>query len=292
MANKIITAATISSISTDSGNSSTDFVTNDQTLTLAGTANVSAGTGSATLGIWLTGGTFGAGTLVGSISEGTTGNGINWSFDLTTSGVVNAQNLAAGTYSIVVTDGNVSIASPVASHSMIVDVTAPTAPIFDGFGTLNAGGSMTLTGTAEANALVTVFDGAGSLGTSTADGSGAWNFTTGSLSNAAHVFTATAADVAGNVGPSSASVQFGSTATDTLTGGAGNDVLSSGVESDWAGEVYRLYETTLARAPDVGGFDSWVSNLRGGMDLQTAAGYFINSAEFRLIRARWMIRSS
>ena len=281
MANKIITAATISSISTDSGSSSTDFVTNDQTLTLAGTANVSAGTGSATLGIWLTGGTFGAGTLVGSISEGTPGNGINWSFDFTTSGVANAQSLAAGTYSIVVTDGNVSIASPVASQSVTVDFTAPAAPIFDGLGSLNPGGSMNLTGTAEANALVTLYDGASNIGATSANSGGTWNFTTASLSNSTHVFTATATDAAGNVGVPSASDQVGSTAPETLTGGAGNDVLSSGVESDWAGEAYRLYQVALGREPDSGGFDYWVTLLRGGMSVETAAGGFTSSPEFQ-----------
>ena len=112
MANKTVTGATISSIATDTGTVGTDFVTADQTITISGNCDVSAGAGSATLGIWLSGGAFGAGTLVGSVAEATTANGISWSFDLTTSGVVNAQSLAAATYSIVVTDGTASIASP------------------------------------------------------------------------------------------------------------------------------------------------------------------------------------
>ena len=61
----------------------------------------------------------------------------------------------------------------------------------------------------------------------------------------------------------------------------GNDLLSVGPEIDWAGQAFRLYEVTLGRGPDVGGFDYWVGNLRGGMPLQTAAGYFIGSPEFQ-----------
>ena len=55
-----------------------------------------------------------------------------------------------------------------------------------------------LTGTAEANSKVTVFDGGTLLGTSTTDGSGAWSYTTGPLSDGPHAFTATATDAAGN----------------------------------------------------------------------------------------------
>ena len=45
---------------------------------------------------------------------------------------------------------------------------------------------------------MTVFDGAIQIGTTTANGSGAWGFTTGPLPNGSHNFTARATDVAGN----------------------------------------------------------------------------------------------
>ena len=48
-----------------------------------------------------------------------------------------------------------------------------------------------LTGTAPANSAVHVYDGATLLGTATANSSGAWSFTTGTLSNGSHAFTAT-----------------------------------------------------------------------------------------------------
>ena len=61
----------------------------------------------------------------------------------------------------------------------------------------------TLTGTAEANATVKVYDGATLLGTTTANGSGAWSFTTAALANGAHSLTAIATDVAGNTSAAS-----------------------------------------------------------------------------------------
>ena len=58
---------------------------------------------------------------------------------------------------------------------------------------------MVLTGTAEANSTVKVYDGASLLGTASANGSGAWSYTTAVLANGAHGFTATAMDAAGNI---------------------------------------------------------------------------------------------
>ena len=50
---------------------------------------------------------------------------------------------------------------------------------------------LTLTGTAAANSTVNVYDGATQLGTATASGAGAWSFTTASLPDGVHHFTAT-----------------------------------------------------------------------------------------------------
>ena len=63
----------------------------------------------------------------------------------------------------------------------------------------------TLTGTAEANSTVTVYDGVTTLGTTTANGAGTWSFTTAALGQTLHSFTATATDAAGNVSAASSS---------------------------------------------------------------------------------------
>ena len=44
--------------------------------------------------------------------------------------------------------------------------------------------TLTLTGTAEANSTVKVYDGATLLGSATADGTGAWSYTTAALTMA------------------------------------------------------------------------------------------------------------
>jgi hypothetical protein len=66
--------------------------------------------------------------------------------------------------------------------------------------------TLTLTGSAEANATVKVYDGATLLGSATANGAGAWSFTTGALTNGGHSLTATATDVAGNTSAASSAL--------------------------------------------------------------------------------------
>ena len=63
--------------------------------------------------------------------------------------------------------------------------------------------SLTLTGTAEANSTVKVYDGATLLGNAMANGSGGWSYTTGTLAIGTHSFTATDSDVAGNISAAS-----------------------------------------------------------------------------------------
>jgi hypothetical protein len=51
--------------------------------------------------------------------------------------------------------------------------------------------------------------------------------------------------------------------------------------TDTAGQVYRLYEGTLNRAPDPAGLAAWARSLNAGMTLLTAANGFVSSAEFQ-----------
>ena len=66
--------------------------------------------------------------------------------------------------------------------------------------------TLTLTGTAEANSTVKVYDGATLLGSAPANGTGAWSYTTAALPNGAHSLTATATDAAGNTGVASSAL--------------------------------------------------------------------------------------
>ena len=101
--------------------------------------------------------------------------------------------------------GNTSAAS--SALSVTIDTAAPGRPraiasFSTDSGTAGDGitndNTLTLTGSAEANATVKVYDGVTLLGSATADGSGNWSYTTAALANGAHSLTATATDVAGN----------------------------------------------------------------------------------------------
>ena len=91
---------------------------------------------------------------------------------------------------------------------------------------LSKSGAVTLTGTTgEANDTIAVYDGTTLLGTTATASNGIWNLTTGNVSNAVHAYTATATDVAGNVGHSSNEAILGSTNADTLVGTSGNEII-------------------------------------------------------------------
>ena len=51
--------------------------------------------------------------------------------------------------------------------------------------------------------------------------------------------------------------------------------------TDTAGQVYRIYEATLNRAPDPEGLANWVHAMASGTSLQTVANGFVNSQEFQ-----------
>jgi uncharacterized repeat protein (TIGR01451 family) len=130
----------------------------------------------------------------------------NWSF-------TPSANLAPGTHTVSAraTDagGNLSPAS--ATNTFTIDTTPPSAPVV----TAPANGSATsnvrppVTGTAEPGATVTVSLDGMVVGTTTANGSGAWTFTPpADLTAGTHTVTARATDAAGNASPVSATNTF------------------------------------------------------------------------------------
>ena len=100
-----------------------------------------------------------------------------------------------------------------------IDTIAPADPVITTIALGGSGGNhWVLTGPAEANSTVTIFDGGTQLATVTASAVGAWSYTTtGSITNSSvHTFTATASDPAGNSSAPSATWIEGSSGNDTF----------------------------------------------------------------------------
>ena len=52
-------------------------------------------------------------------------------------------------------------------------------------------------------------------------------------------------------------------------------------QAGWGDDVYRVYQATLDRAPDITGFSNWSGQLAGGRALDAVINGFVDSAEFQ-----------
>lgn len=145
-------------------------------------------------------------SIDGSVNGTTTASGDGlWAYTV-------ASSLANGSYSATATAtdgaGNVSPAS--AAWPFEVDTVAPAAPVVTGpGGGLTNQNRPTISGTSEAEALVEVFSDGGSLGTTTADADGTWEYIpTDEFANGTYEITAQATDGGGLVSPMSAGFEL------------------------------------------------------------------------------------
>ncbi|GAB3402288.1 Ig-like domain-containing protein [Massilia agilis] len=183
----------------DSGSSSSDKLTSVTKPTISGNAEAGA-----TVKL------YDGATEIGSGTADGTGK---WSITLGTDLSSGAHNLTAKATDAA---GNTSAAS--AALTVTIDATAPDAPSTPALAAGSDSGASssdnvsnvtkpTLSGTAEAGAIVKLYDGATEIGNGTADGTGNWSITLGSdLATGAHSITATATDAAGNVGAASSAL--------------------------------------------------------------------------------------
>jgi hypothetical protein len=114
----------------------------------------------------------------------------------------------AHTFAVRATDSIGNTDPTPANHAWTVDVTAPAAPIIEtpADGTIVAAASVTLSGTAEPDSTVQVFEGATSKGSTTVGPTGLWSRTLSAVADGSHTYTATARDAAGNTSADSAPV--------------------------------------------------------------------------------------
>jgi hypothetical protein len=167
-----------------------DIATSDVRPTLGGTAEANS-----TVTI------FDDGTEIGT----TTADGLGaWEFTPTS-------DLDEGPHPITATStdaaGNESDASN--QVTITVDTTSPDAPEITtpSADVLSTNGTHAIGGTAEAGAVVTVFDDGTEIGTATADGGGNWSLSPDpTFAEGVHPITATATDAAGNESDASGSV--------------------------------------------------------------------------------------
>ncbi len=190
----------ITTIAEDTGASNSDRITRDGTLILSGTAEASALVRLTRVG-------------AGQIGSTTADNTGAWSFDYTATALPNGSHSFTATATDVA--GNVSPVS--LTFTVVVDQTPPLAPVIttiaDDTGRsasdrITRDGTLVLSGTAEANALVEITRvGLGIIGTTTANGAGSWTFDYSGTTvlEGTYTFTATATDTAGNVSAPSAS---------------------------------------------------------------------------------------
>ena len=167
-----------------------------------------------------------------------------------------------------------------------IDTTAPNAPVISS-DTVNAGNSVTLTGTATANSMVTLYNGSASLGTVTATSAGNWTYTTAAFPNGTYQLDATTTDAAGNVSTPSLPVviSIGPTTPYVVSVAATGAGITSGSGDLDAGHVVTL---TLAFSGTVNVTGTPSLNLNdGGTAVYTSGSgsntliftYTVNSAQ-------------
>ncbi len=138
--------------------------------------------------------------------------------------------------------GNTIAAGFTSGQIYTIDNTVPAAPSAPDLATASDSGTSstdnithatmpTFTGTAAANATVTLFDTDGTkvLGTTTADGSGGWSITSATLNEGSHTLTAKATDEAENTSAASAGLAL--TIDTTAPAAPGTPDLAAGSDS-------------------------------------------------------------
>ena len=186
-----------------------------------------------------------------TLTEGTTALGTTtanatgvWSF--TPSG------LAQGVQTVTASETNAAGLTGSASLTFTYDTVAPIVAIqlvHDTGGTNNITSNDALTGSADANATVTLTEGATVLGSTTANANGVWSFTPSGLSQGAQTVTASETNAAGLTGTASLTFTYDTVAPAAPvivndTSGANNTVTLAGTAA--ANSTVTIYDGQTA----------------------------------------------
>jgi len=172
--------------------------------------------------------------------------------------------------------GNTSNTS--ADASIVIDQTAPAAPVISGSPISSNSATPTVTGTAEANATVKLYVAALLIGETTANGAGAWSVVTSTLSTGSYVITAKATDAAANTSASSAAasliVDTTPPAAPTMNAITTYSLTQALAGTAEAGATVKVYDgTTLVGTTVADSSGNWsltTSNLGAGAHSLTA----------------------
>ena len=198
-----------------------------------------------------------------------------------------SSNLAAATYNITFDVKDTADQSAVrVSKVVAIDITAPVAPVITtASGTTSSNQHLTVAGTAEANSLVTIFDGSTPVGTGTATG-GFYNISTSALAAGDHTITATATDYAANQSGVSNAITYAvdltapSVPTLTPQGNTNNPRPTlSWSDADVTVDHYHLQiASNPGFAPTVADLTQGAASYTSGSDLPTGDIYWRVSA--------------
>ena len=173
-------------------------------------------TGTAALGTIIS--LYDNGTLVGTANTNSSGV---WHYKI---GI-----LPEGSHTFTATASDAAGNTGPASSALTftVDVTA-SIPAVINVTTDATAKTATLTGTTAAGEKISVYDFGSLIGTTTADGTGAWSYTSSVSALPSHHFAVSSTDAAGNVGRTTGTTYLNTRTGVTITGGAGNDILLGG----------------------------------------------------------------
>jgi hypothetical protein len=213
-------------LASDTGASATDKITSDPTLTGSAEANSTV-----------------------TLREGTTVRGTTTA-DALGNWTITPAGLTSGTHTLVASETDIAGNTGTVSLTFTLDTLAPvmTERLVGDTGASSTDTitfNPALTGSGDANTVVTLTEGATVLGTTTSNKNGVWTFTPTGLGQGAHTIVASETDLAGHTGTTSLTFTLDSVApvvTETLK----NDTGASATDNI-------TYDPTLTGIADKGG---------------------------------------